>query len=110
MSGISSHQNKYIAADDDDEDIDEASLPAYGANDRPILEFDADAGVPVKGKGRMDDQLSGKIGTPVAGSSGGPSTSAASGGPRTAQRQRIGGVQVETRSERRRSAAYAYSN
>jgi len=89
----SSTSNKYIAADDDD-DIDEASLPAYS---QPELEYN-----PTKGKGRVDSAtspspLSGKIGSapPTAGSSSGANGNAS--GQRSSTRSKIGSIQVETR-------------
>lgn len=87
---------KYIAADDsDDDDIDEASLPAFA---QPELESTAPTTNTNKGKGRGDDLLSGKIGSPLPTqtqhqSQGGSSRAGGTG----STRQKIGGVQVETR-------------
>ncbi|KAG8954429.1 hypothetical protein FRC04_011756 [Tulasnella sp. 424] len=95
-----SSQNKYIAADDDsDDDIDESALPSYAPEDVFVP-------TPTSGKGKGRPQpdvlaspsgqqpLSGNIGSSGAGA--GPA-GGGSGGPRGPTRQKIGGIQVETR-------------
>ncbi|KAG8935950.1 hypothetical protein FRC02_005425 [Tulasnella sp. 418] len=90
--------NKFIPADDDDDD--DSYLPAFS---QPELELDNTpqqlSPQPAKGKARADpavNPLSGNIGSASPSISGPPSSSAPNGTPRPT-RQKIGGIQVETR-------------
>ncbi|KAG9051546.1 hypothetical protein FS837_004056 [Tulasnella sp. UAMH 9824] len=96
---LPSSHHKYIAADDDsDDDIDESALPSYGTEDVLVP-----SPAPGKGKGRPQDvlatpsgqqPLSGNIGSSGAGASAGGGGGPGARGP---TRQKIGGIQVETR-------------
>ena len=90
-SSVPAH-NKYIAADDDDDDdIDESALPAYGQPSP--LDATPSTVTPgtAKGKARAPpEQLA-----PPTGRIGSTSTSGGMGGG--PNRQKIGGISVETR-------------